>query len=154
MRVTAPTKPGAAITDGIPRMIRSDAQPASPEAREYFQTAKIIGNTFKLKGSECSQEIAPILSWIPVEAAHGRDRNIRERRHQQACWRRKQVICLFIEAQSLGVEAPSHQEIVCIAGKVVHGETSINVEREPDHSCGLGYASWEARNPSTQTPRP
>jgi len=45
MRVTAPTKPGAAITNGALRMIKADAQPATPEARAYFQRAKIIGTS-------------------------------------------------------------------------------------------------------------
>src|SRR5438128_12139537 len=50
LRAIAPIKPGAVITDGIPRASRADVQPASPEARRYFQTTEIIGATPKLIG--------------------------------------------------------------------------------------------------------
>src|SRR5438876_3640479 len=39
IRATAPTEPDAGTTDGISRMIMADAQPASADARTYFQTA-------------------------------------------------------------------------------------------------------------------
>src|SRR3989442_3754163 len=43
MRAAAPTEPDAPAKEGIPRMIRAEAQPASAEARTYFQTAPITG---------------------------------------------------------------------------------------------------------------
>src|SRR6058998_1774439 len=39
IRPIAPRAPDATASDGISRMIRADAQPASAEARTYFQTA-------------------------------------------------------------------------------------------------------------------
>ncbi len=41
MRATAPTAPDAATKGGIPWMITADVQPASAEARGYFQTAEM-----------------------------------------------------------------------------------------------------------------
>src|SRR5205823_14116290 len=39
IRPIAPIDPDASANDGIPRMIRAEAQPASADARRYFQTA-------------------------------------------------------------------------------------------------------------------
>src|SRR5439155_13004053 len=41
-RPTAPIGPDASASDGIPRMISAAAQPASADARTYFQTAPMI----------------------------------------------------------------------------------------------------------------
>jgi hypothetical protein len=37
MRTIAPDKPGDAMTDGIPRAISADAQPANADASTCFQ---------------------------------------------------------------------------------------------------------------------
>src|SRR5213594_1901435 len=50
IRPIAPIDPDAAARDGIPRMITADAQPASAEARTYFQTAPITGAIPKRAG--------------------------------------------------------------------------------------------------------
>src|SRR5439155_9592211 len=43
IRPTVPIDPSAPAKAGIPWMITTDAQPASAEARTYFQTALITG---------------------------------------------------------------------------------------------------------------
>src|SRR5438094_8575252 len=45
IRPITPIEPSTQAKDGSPRMITADAQPASAEARTYFQTALITGGT-------------------------------------------------------------------------------------------------------------
>src|SRR5512140_623924 len=78
IRARAPPAPGAATNEGICRMIPAQAQPASREARMYFQIAESIGATpnciglpaYQNAGMTRSQEEAVQASAIPT-GPHG-----------------------------------------------------------------------------------